>query len=279
MTTATAPAPATAPNRVAPGEALRQTMTLTWRNLVQIKHNPMELVDLSIQPIMFVLLFAYVFGPAMAGSVTAYMPILIPGIIVQNALFASLSIGMGLNTDVGKGVFDRFRSLPIARSAPLAGRIIADTVKQAWSMAVLLAIGIALGFRVETSWLNLVPAFLMLLAFAVLFSWASVFIGLAVDSPEKVQIFGFTTIFPVTFLSNAFIPVSDRYPHWLRVVMDNNPVSKLVDALRGLLVGHPPGDPSGSLPVGGPALTALVWGLVIAAVFVPLSLRMFRRTA
>ncbi|POM22848.1 Daunorubicin/doxorubicin resistance ABC transporter permease protein DrrB [Actinomadura rubteroloni] len=276
MTTATAARPGLA-TRVTPVEAFRQTLTLTWRNLVQIKHNPMELVDLSIQPIMFVLLFAYVFGPAMAGSVSAYMPILIPGIIVQNALFASMTTGTGLNADVGKGVFDRFRSLPIARSAPLAGRILADTVKQVWSMAILLGVGLLIGFRIETSWLNLVPAFLLLLAFALLFSWASVFIGLAVDAPEKVQIFGFTVIFPITFLSNAFIPVSDRYPGWIRTIMENNPVSKLGDALRGLLVGHPVGNPAGDQPVGGPALTALLWGVAIAAVFIPLSLRIFRR--
>ncbi|MEU5882306.1 ABC transporter permease [Spirillospora sp. NPDC047279] len=275
MTAATHTTPL--PRQVGLGTGLRNTMTLTWRNLVQIKHNPMELIDLSIQPIMFVLLFAFVFGPAMAGSVSDYLPILIPGIIVQNALFASMTTGVGLNTDVTKGVFDRFRSLPIARTAPLAGRIIADTVKQAWSMLIVLVVGFAIGFRVETSWINLVPAFLLLLAFSLLFAWVSVFVGLAVNEPEKVQIFGFTIIFPITFLSNAFIPVSDKYPTWIRTIMENNPVSLLGDAIRGLLIGHDVTDPSVAQPVAGPAIAALLWGVAIAAVFIPLSMRAFRR--
>src|SRR5438552_15176264 len=161
MSAVAAPAPLAPAKRVSPAHALQQTGTLVWSKLVQIKHNPMSLVDLSIQPIMFVLLFAYVFGPPMAGSVSNYLPILIPGIIVQNALFASMTTGVGLNTDVTKGVFDRFRSLPISRMSPLAGRIVADTVKQAWSMAILLLVGILIGFRIETHWFNIVPAFLL----------------------------------------------------------------------------------------------------------------------
>ncbi|MFI0448726.1 ABC transporter permease [Actinomadura sp. 6N118] len=277
MTAATHVAPRDLPRQVGLSNGLRNTMTLTWRNLVQIKHNPMELVDLSVQPIMFVLLFAFVFGPAMAGSVQDYLPILIPGIIVQNALFASMTTGVGLNNDVTKGVFDRFRSLPIARSAPLAGRIIADTVKQAWSMFIVMIVGLVIGFRVETSWVNLLPAFLLLLAFSLLFAWVSVFVGLAVDEPEKVQIFGFTIIFPVSFLSNAFIPVSDKYPGWIRTVMENNPVSLLGDAIRGLLIGHKVTDPSMGQPVLTPAIQSLIWGVAIAAVFIPLSMRAFKR--
>ncbi|MFG2003017.1 ABC transporter permease [Spirillospora sp. NPDC048911] len=265
------------PRQVGLPTGLRNTMTLTWRNLVQIKHNPMELVDLSVQPIMFVLLFAFVFGPAMAGSVEDYLPILIPGIIVQNALFASMTTGVGLNNDVTKGVFDRFRSLPIARSAPLAGRIIADTVKQAWSMFIVMVVGLIIGFRIETSWIKLLPAFGLLLAFSLLFAWVSVFVGLAVDEPEKVQIFGFTIIFPISFLSNAFIPVSDKYPGWIRAIMEHNPVSLLGDAIRGLLIGHKVTDPSVVQPVLAPAIQSLLWGVGIAAVFIPLSMRAFKR--
>jgi oleandomycin transport system permease protein len=274
MTTAVAPAPFTPSKRVNPVNALRQTGTLVWRNLVQIKHNPMELIDLSIQPIMFVLLFAYVFGPPMAGSVSNYLPILIPGIIVQNALFASMTTGVGLNTDVTKGVFDRFRSLPIARLAPLAGRITADTVKQGWSMAILLLMGIIIGFRIETNWFNIIPAFLLLLAFALLFSWVSVFIGLVVSEPEKVQIFGFTVIFPITFLSNAFVPTKANYPDWLSKVIEYNPVSQMADAIRGLLIGHDiQGHPQ---TVAEPAIHALLWGAGIALIFAPLAMRAFK---
>jgi ABC transporter DrrB family efflux protein len=269
-----APAPVTLGKRISPISAVNNTLTLAWRSLVQIKHNPMELIDLSIQPIMFVLLFAYVFGPAMAGSVSAYLPILIPGIIVQNALFATMSTGVGLNVDVTKGVFDRLRSLPISRTSPLAGRILADIAKQAWSMAILLTVGVLMGFRIETTPLAVIPAFGLLLAFALLLSWASVFIGLSVSEPEKVQVFGFVVIFPLTFLSNAFIPLSHKYPDWIYNVMKYNPVSQMVDALRGLLIGHDlQGHDQG---VAGPAIASLLWGLALAAVFIPLSLRAFK---
>jgi oleandomycin transport system permease protein len=266
-----APATISLDRRVSPVTTVRNILTLAWRALVQIRHNPMELLDLSIQPIMFVLLFSYVFGPPMAGSVEAYLPVVIPGIIAQNALFATMSTGFGLNVDITKGVFDRFRSLPISRIAPLAGRILADTVKQAWSMSVLLAVGMLIGFRVQTGALALLAAFLLLLAFALLVSWASVFIGLSVQEPEKVQIFGFTTIFPLSFLSNAFIPGSQGMPEWLQFVFRNNPVTQLVTATRGLLVG--------GHPVLEPALITLAWGVGIAAVFIPLSIRQFRRRA
>lgn len=269
MTTATF-APQDLSKRIAPGAALRNTATLAWRNLVQIKHNPMELLDLSIQPIMFVLLFAYVFGPAMSGSVEAYLPVVIPGIIAQNALFAGMSTGFGLNTDITKGVFDRFRSLPIARSAPLAGRIIADTAKQAWSMMILLAVGFIIGFRIETNVLALLLAFALLLGFAVLFSWTSVYIAMKVNEPEKVQIFGFVAIFPLSFMSTAFIPSTDGIPSGLAFAMDNSPVTHLVEAMRGLLVGG---------PVLNHALIALLWGVAISLVFAPLSLRAFKKRA
>ncbi|MEU9020046.1 ABC transporter permease [Actinomadura sp. NPDC048394] len=268
--TATTFAPQDLAKRVSPGIAVRNTLTLAWRNLVQIKHNPMELLDLSIQPIMFVLLFAYVFGPAMAGSVHAYLPIVIPGIIAQNALFAGMSTGFGLNTDITKGVFDRFRSLPISRSAPLAGRIIADTVKQAWSMLILLGVGFAIGFRVHTGVLPVLLAFLLLLTFALLFSWTSVYIAMKVNEPEKVQIFGFVVIFPLSFLSTAFIPTTKGIPGWLAFCMDNSPVTQLVASMRGLLVGG---------PVLEHAWIALAWGVGISLVFAPLSLRAFKKRA
>jgi len=277
MTAIAQPAARPLSRRISPATGLRNTGTLVWRNLVQIKHNPMELLDLSIQPIMFVLLFAYVFGPALAGSVSAYLPVLIPGIIVQNAMFATLTTGVGLCTDVSKGVFDRFRSLPIGRSAPLAGRIAADTVKQAWSMMILLVMGIIIGFRVDTTWWALVPAFGLLLAFTLLFSWVSVFIGLMASEPEKVQIFGFVFIFPLSFLSNAFIPLSSKYPTWLRDIMQANPISQLADAMRGMLIGHPTSIPHGPQPVIGPAINSLLWGAGIAVVFVPLSLWAYRK--
>ncbi|ACY97258.1 MULTISPECIES: ABC transporter permease [Thermomonospora] len=272
MTTAASSLPMTSGRRVSPGTAVRNVLTLAWRNLVQIKHNPMELLDLSIQPIMFVLLFAYVFGPSIGGTVADYLPIVIPGIIAQNALFATMTTGFGLNVDVTKGVFDRLRSLPISRLAPLAGRMLADTVKQVWSLAVLLTVGMAIGFRIETGVPHLLGALALLLAFTSLFAWASVYIGLSVNEPEKVQIFGFTIIFPVTFLSSAFVPISPGAPQALQFVMRNNPMTHLVEAVRGLLVGSQSGG-----TVAEHAAIALGWGVLMAAIFVPLSLRAFRR--
>ncbi|MCW6007633.1 ABC transporter permease [Micromonospora sp. CPCC 205371] len=245
----------------------RQTFTLAWRSLVQIKHNPAELLDLSIQPIMFVVLFTYVFGGAISGSTGDYLTFALPGIVVQNALFASITTGVGLNTDLTKGVFDRLRSLPIARSAPLAGRILADTVKQAWSIALILGLGIVLGFRVDNGVAGVLGAFALLLVFSLAASWIAVLVGLLASDPEKVQIFAFVVIFPLTFTSNAFVP-TDTMPGWLQAWVDVNPVTILADATRGLLTGAT----SASL-IG----QSLLWAAAIAAVFAPIAIRTFRQ--
>jgi oleandomycin transport system permease protein len=253
--------------RVAPLDGVKQTFTLAWRTLVQIRHNPMELSDYSIQPLMFVLLFTYVFGGALAGSTSAYLAFALPGIIVQNALFTTLNTGMGLNTDMTKGVIDRLRSLPIARFAPLAGRIVADVAKQAWSMALILAVGAAIGFRVHTGVFGVLGAFALLVVVALAVAWMAVLVGMLVSEPEKVMIFGFTVMFPLTFVSNAFVATSSM-PGWLQAWVKVNPVSKLADAIRGLLV---------SGPVAGPVGWSLLWAAAIGAVFAPLAVRAFRR--
>ncbi|MFY1695325.1 ABC transporter permease [Solwaraspora sp. WMMA2101] len=252
---------------VGPVAGLRHTGTLAWRSLVQIKHNPMELLDLSIQPLMFVLLFTYVFGGAIAGSPGDYLTFALPGIIVQNALFATMTTGFGLNTDLTKGVFDRLRSLPIARWAPLAGRILADTVKQAWSVTLLLGVGMILGFRIGGGLLGLLGAFALILAFTLAASWISVLVGVLVSEPEKVQIFGFMVIFPLSFTSNAFVP-TETMPGWLQAWVEVNPVTILADALRGLLGGE---------AAAGPVAYSLLWAAGIAVVFAPLALARFKR--
>ena len=253
--------------RVSPALGFRHTMTLAWRSLVQVKHNPMELLDLSVQPIMFVLLFTYVFGGAIAHSTHDYLQFALPGIIVQNTLFATMTTGVGLNTDLTKGVFDRFRSLPIARSAPLAGRILADTVKQVWSIALLLGVGMILGFRIHTGVLPALGAMALLLVFSLAVSWVSVLVGMLVSEPEKVQVFGFVVIFPLTFISNVFVR-TDTMPGWLQAWAKINPVTLLADAERGLLVGG---------AVARPALGALAWAVAIALVFASLAVRALRR--
>lgn len=265
--TATAPAARELAPRVGPVQGLRQTMTLAWRTLVQIRHSPWELGDFSFQPIMFVLLFTYVFGGAISGSTEAYLIFALPGIIVMNMLFVTMYVGMGLNTDLTKGVFDRLRSLPLARWAPLAGRITADLVKQAWSIALLLGVGMILGFRIGTSVLALLGAVALILVFALAFSWVSVLVGVLARDPEKVQIFGMTALFPLTFVSNVFVP-AETMPGWLQAFVDVNPVTLLADASRGLMIGG---------PVAGPVLGSLLWAGVIVAVFAPLSLWALKR--
>jgi oleandomycin transport system permease protein len=267
ITQPTSPAVAAPEPRVGPLAAVRHTLTLAWRSLVQIRHNPMELGDLSLQPLMFVVLFAYVFGGAIAGSPKAYLQFGLAGIVCQNALFLTMNTGMALNTDITKGVFDRFRSLPIARSAPLAGRIVADVVRQVWSVAILVTVGMLLGFRIQTGPVSALAALVLLLVFTLAFSWLPVLVAMLVDEPEKVMMLGFVVVFPMTFASSAFVPVATM-PGWLQGWARINPTSLLVDAVRGLLVGG---------RVAGPVLGALAWAVAIAAVCAPLALRAFRR--
>jgi len=233
---------------------------------VQIKHNPWELLDLSIQPIMFLLLFTYVFGSAISGSTGDYLQFALPGLLVQNALFYTLSTAIGLNTDITKGVFDRLRSLPIARTAPLSGRIIADTVKQVWAFALLVGFGMILGFRVTTSVAGLLGALALLTVVVLAMSWMSVLIGLKAASPEKVQMFSFSILMPLTFTSSALVP-SATFPSWLKAWSDINPVSYLADAIRGLLIG---GDVTRAVSV------SLLWSVGFVLAFAPLAIRAFR---
>jgi oleandomycin transport system permease protein len=253
--------------RVSPIVAVRNTATLAWRTLVQIKHNPFELLDFSVQPIMFLVLFTYVFGGAIAGSTSEYLAFGLPGIIVQNLLFATLNTGVGLNTDISKGVFDRLRSLPIARFSPLAGRIVADVVKQAWAVTLLLVVGTILGFRIATGPAEVAGMYALLLFFAFATSWMSVLVAMLVSEPEKVQIFGFVLLFPLTFASNAFAP-TETMPGWLQAWVKVNPVSILADAVRALLNGG---------PVATLVTQSLIWAVVLLAVFAPLSVWAFRR--
>ncbi|MGW4891762.1 ABC transporter permease [Kitasatospora sp. NPDC004240] len=263
VVTGRAPAPA---GRVHPVAALRQTGTMAWRSLVSVKHNPLELVDFSVTPIMFVLLFTYVLGGQMAGSPQAYLQYALAGIICQNALFTTMYTAMALNTDLTKGVFDRLRSLPIARSAPLLGRIAADLCKQLWAMLLMIGLGTLMGFDLTNGIPGLAAAAALLLVFTAAVSWSAVLIGMLAGDAEKVQVFSFVVIFPITFTSSAFVQV-DTMPGWLQAWTDVNPVTHLSDAVRGLLTGG---------PVASPVLWSLVWAAGIAAVFVPLAMRAYR---
>jgi oleandomycin transport system permease protein len=186
---------------------------------------------------------------------------------VQNMLFATLNTGVGLNTDITKGVFDRLRSLPISRWSPLSGRIVADVVKQAWSITLLLVVGTILGFRIATGPVEVLATYALLLVFAFAASWMSVLVAMLVNAPEKVQIFGFVLLFPLTFASNAFAPTATM-PGWLQGWVKVNPVTILADATRGLLVGG---------PVATPLIQSLLWAAGLMAVFAPLAVWAFKR--
>jgi ABC transporter DrrB family efflux protein len=255
--------------RVGLVEGLRQTLSLSWRTLVQIKHNPAELIDFSIQPVMFLLLFTYVFGGAIGGSPHAYLMFALPGIIVQNSLFTTLNTATGLSTDLAKGFFDRLRSLPIARFAPLSGRILADIAKQAWAVFMLLAIGYILGFRIGTGPLGLLAAVGLVLVCTLALSWALVLVAMLAANPEKVQIFGFVVLFPITFTSDAFVRTASM-PGWLQAWSKANPATLISDAMRGLMV---------SGPAARPAVESLLCAAAFTIVFAPLAVRAFKRRA
>lgn len=271
MTTAllTASRPIDLSPRVNPVNGLRQALTLAWRSLVRIKHDPRELADISVQPIMLTLLFTFVFGGAISGGVGSYIQFLLPGVLVGNMLFATLNVGQGLNSDLSKGVFDRLRSLPIARWAPLAGRIAADQFKQLWSILLILGIGFVLGFRLENGFLGLLAAAGLLLVFAAAFSWVVVLIGVTSKEAEQVQMFGMAILLPLCFASGQFSP-PETMPGWLHWFADVNPVGVLMQALRGLINGG---------PVAGPVVWSLVWAAVIVLIFAPMSLRALKKRA
>ncbi|MCP2327437.1 ABC transporter DrrB family efflux protein [Hamadaea flava] len=255
------------PSRVSPLTGLKNTATLAWRSLVSIKHNPFEIIDLSIQPLMFLLLFTYTLGGAIAGSTDKYLAFALPGILVQNTIFATMNIALLLNNDLTKGVFDRLRSLPISRWSPLAGRILADTVKQAWSVALLLGFGLILGFRVQTSFWGVLGTFGLMLVFCLCVAWIAVLVGVVASAEDKVQIFMFSFMFPLTFTSNIFAP-TESMPGWLQSWVKINPVTILADAVRAMLNGG---------NVATPVLQSLAWAAAILAVFAPLAVWRFKR--
>jgi oleandomycin transport system permease protein len=251
-----------------PLDGLRQSLQLAWRTLVQIKHNPAEVLDFSVQPVMFLLLFVYVFGGALGGTVHQYLTYVLPGIIVQNSLFTTLNTATGLATDLQKGFFDRLRSLPIARFAPLAGRLLADVAKQAWAIALLLGLGAVMGFRTGPHGLaGVLGAFALVLVCTLSVAWALILVGMLAGEPEKVQIFGFVVLFPLTFTSGAFVRTATM-PGWLQAWSKANPVSLLADAARGML---------GSGPIGRPVVESLLYAVAFTAIFAPLAVRAFRR--
>ncbi len=261
------PAAPTSDTQARPFPLLRHSLILAGRSILKIKRSPEQLIDVTLQPIIFTVLFVYLFGGAIAGSQHDYLQFVLPALMVQTVLFASLAIGVNLNTDIQKGVFDRFRSLPIPRSAPLVGAVLGDIVRFVTSIVVLIGFGYAIGFRIGTDPLQALFACLLVLVFALSLSWIAILIGMLVKEPGSVQGIGFLLMFPLTFGSSTFVPV-DTMPGWLQAWVKVNPVTHLVEATRGLMVG---GD------VAWPVTQSLLWTVGITAVFAPLAVRAYRR--
>jgi oleandomycin transport system permease protein len=254
-----------------PVRAVRHSFTLAWRAIVKIRHNPEQLLDVTLQPIIFVTMFVFLFGGAIGhGNRHEYLQFVLPGIAVQTIIFASAGTGVNLNTDITKGIFDRFRSLPIARSSPLTGLIFGDLVRYAVSVGVATVYGVILGFRFQANPFAVVGAYALIAVFALAFCWVWVLIGLFVKTPQTLQGFGFIVMFPLTFGSNIFTSAS-TLPGWLQAWVKVNPVTALTDAARGLMLG------TGS--VATPAWHALAWALGIMLVFAPLAVTRYRRMA
>lgn len=248
---------------------IRDTLVIAERNLVRLPRAPDLLLAFTVQPIMFVLLFRYVFGGAIRTPGYSYVDFLIPGIIVQNIAFGGFVTAVGLNEDVHKGLIDRFRSLPMARPAVLAGRTLSDVVTNALSVTVLVITGLIIGFSFHTGVLSVIAGLGVLLLFGYAFSWLFALLGLLVSSPEAANSVGFIAVFPLTFISSAFVPVG-TLPAVLKTFAQVNPFTITVDAMRSLWLGA---------PAHNNVWGAVVWSLVILAVFAPLAVARYRRTA
>ena len=271
MTTTT---PARITTRPAAGDPIRKALSagirptrrgavlaFVWRGMLKIKHVPEQLIDVTITPVLLVFLFTYMFGGAIAGSAADYLQFLLPGILVMSLLFSTVYSGVGLNTDVTRGVVDRFRSLPIPRSSPLLGAILGDSVRYLIGAAVIVGLGLALGYRPAAGLSGALAAVALVVAFAFGLSWAFATIGLLMRAPNAVSSAGSMALFPLVFLSNVFVD-PETLPGWLEALVDLNPISHLVTAARGLLDGTTLG-----LELG----VALGTTVLLTAVFAPVT--------
>jgi len=240
---------------------------LAIRSVKRIPRQPDLLVGFTVQPVMFVLLFVYVFGGAISTPGFAYEDFLIPGILVQSMAFGGFVTALGLSDDLKKGLMDRFRSLPMSRSAVLTGRTLADISTNVIQLIVMLVVGFLVGFNFRTGFADVIAGIALLLLIGYAFSWVFAFIGLTASSPEAANAFGFTFLFPLTFVSSAFVPVASM-PSWLQAFAENNPFTIMVNAVRGLFLG---------IPAGHDIWLAMLWSIGIALVFGALAIWRYRR--
>jgi ABC-2 type transport system permease protein len=274
MSTVASPLPDTSLHRVlsrAPrpqrAGAVSASITLGWRALLKIKHVPFQLFDVTAFPLMMTLMFTMLFGGALAGSPREYIQFLLPGILVQAIIFITVYTGVGLNTDISKGLFDRFRSLPIWQPAPIVGALLGDVLRYSIAAIMVVSLGLILGFRPAGGAIGVILGISLILVFAFSVSWMWIIVGMLVQTPESVMTSSFLVLFPLTFVSNIFVDPATM-PAWLQTVVAYNPVTHLVTASRGLMHGNV-------------AATNVWWVLIasaaIVAVFAPIALRMYHR--
>ena len=277
----TMPAPQSSPREAAETTALRQalastprpprasalsaTLAFAWRGMLKVKHVPEQLLDVTITPVMFVLMFTYLFGGAIAGSTGDYLQYILPGILVMSVLFTTVYSGIALNTDLTKGVIDRFRTLPIWRPAPLVGSVLGDSVRYLLAGTVIIVLGVILGFRPEAGVGGVLLALGLVVVFAFGLSWVFTTIGLIMRSPNAVMNTGFMAIFPLTFLSNVFVD-PETLPAGLKAFVDVNPISHLATASRGLMAGTASAED---------IIVVLATTAALTLVFAPLTTRLY----
>jgi ABC-2 type transport system permease protein len=253
--------------RPAPPSALSNALVFGWRAALKFKHVPEQLFDLVMTPIMFTLLFTFVFGGALAGSPREYLQVFLPGILVQTVVFNAVYSGMGLSTDLGKGLFDRFRTLPIWSLAPFAGLMVGDVLRHVIAGGIILTIGLTLGYRPQAGAAGVLAAFALLVTIGFGMGWIFIVLGLLIRTPMTVMTIGFTFLFPLVFASNIMVE-PQTMPGWLRAFVEVNPVSLMTTAMRGLMAG------TATLQQIGVALIAPI---VLTAVLAPLTVTLYRR--
>ena len=243
------------------------TLTLGWRAMLKIKHVPFQLFDVTAFPLMMTLMFTYLFGGALAGSPRQYVQFLIPGIVVQTIVFITVYTGVGLNADITKGLFDRFRSVPIRQPAPIFGALLGYVFRYSTAATMVIALGLVMGFRPAAGAVGVVLAVALIIVFALSLSWMWIIVGMKVQSPESVMTSSFLLLFPLTMGSNIFVDPRTM-PGWLRAAVSMNPVTHLADASRGLMHGN---------VRAGDVVWVLVASAVVTAVFAPIAMRMYHR--
>jgi ABC-2 type transport system permease protein len=256
-------------NHPSPVQIVKNSLTMAYRGLLKFRRTPEQFFDVVLQPILFVPMFAFIFGGAIAGGTKSYLPILIPGVLAQTIITASLVTGTMLREDMDKGVFNRFKSLPMARIAPLAGALIADTVRYVIATIITFTMGFVLGYRPGAGIGGVVAAGLLVIAFAWCLSWIFAFLGMIAKSASGVQGISLLILFPLTFLSNAFVPIS-TLPRWLQGFVKVNPISHLISAVRQLTTNG---------TIGHDFWLSIVGALVIVAIFAPLTVRAYMSKA